>query len=529
MSTSWVIDMSNTTDAADNTTLTPAIYITFTFNSTYWQSFTDVLEIYSGGGNFNGTLSAIGRGNSQNITNFVPITNTADGTLLPANTVVIFGPVATVNFRSYAKFGQHFSTTYFADVCPQGYVAHPTLYCYLPYPYSKGIATAIFALAALSAAAALFSLTVVVIHRSSAIIKSSSFLFCSMILFFILMLSLSSVFYAIPPSFSNSSWLCDIRPWFSATCIVGVLAPLLAKTQRISKIFNSTQLRTQIITNSNLLTAIGGMLLVEITLLAAFSGARLQQMALIDGTGTSLGFKVPVCDSNSGYTPWLLVQLLYIMLFLISGGYTAFKTRDVPSAFNESSDITIALFSMIILATFLLPLNFLVGDNPDALVMIRGIGQCIMAMTMNACLFGPKCYYILTGAVDNTKAGNKTQMGTTGGNNNTKWTDEAATVPTNKQAAKLQAKQSEAGLLAGGKGNNNNNFSAGNNSNIVNSSAISNSVPTHNNTDNSNIKQALTINKYMSRTTDNGNFIEPLTPAFHEDMSHKPLLPDTPH
>jgi hypothetical protein len=84
-------------------------------------------------------------------------------------------------------------------------------------------------------------LVAVLLYWNSALIRASSRVFMVLILVFIAIMLCGSVLYAYIPALSES-YICHLRPWFTCTSIMGVLAILTAKTNRIRNIFGSSEL-----------------------------------------------------------------------------------------------------------------------------------------------------------------------------------------------------------------------------------------------------------------------------------------------
>jgi hypothetical protein len=88
---------------------------------------------------------------------------------------------------------------------------------------------------------------------------------------------------------------------------------------------------------------------------------------------------------------------------MIGAAFLAFKTRNVPSAFDESQHIANAIFLLIFFAVIIVPLDILVQENPNASIIIQGIGQCFLGIMLLVVLFGPKLYYIASGKANDKK------------------------------------------------------------------------------------------------------------------------------
>jgi hypothetical protein len=102
---------------------------------------------------------------------------------------------------------------------------------------------------------------------------------------------------------------------------------------------------------------------------------------------------------------WIGVQLALLFAVMVGAAFMAFKTRNVPSAFDESQHIANAIFLLIFFAVIIVPLDILVQENPNAAIIIQGIGQSFLGIMLLVVLFGPKLYYIAIG-----KANDKTML-----------------------------------------------------------------------------------------------------------------------
>jgi len=247
---------------------------------------------------------------------------------------------------------------------------------------------------------------VIVKKRNSLIIRSSSFPFCFSMLVFMVALGTGSYFYAINPS--QGDYVCNLRPWLTAFPLVGILSALLVKVDRIRRIFSSKELVVQTITNAQLAQTMGLMLSAELALLIGFSASKMSSVVSKLGYGATSGQLVAICTSTdsvngaNAFSAWLIIQFIYIGAFLLVAVGIAWSVRKVPSAFNEAPSIASSLLSLVVLLIILIPLNYMVDDNPNALMIIRGLGQILVTSVLALFFFGPKLYLILEGK-DNDK------------------------------------------------------------------------------------------------------------------------------
>jgi hypothetical protein len=75
---------------------------------------------------------------------------------------------------------------------------------------------------------------------------------------------------------------------------------------------------------------------------------------------------------------WIGVELALLFTVMVVAALMAFKTRNVPSAFDESAHIANAIFLLIFFAVIIVPLDILIQDSPNAAIIIQGIGQSFL-------------------------------------------------------------------------------------------------------------------------------------------------------
>jgi hypothetical protein len=78
------------------------------------------------------------------------------------------------------------------------------------------------------------------------------------------------------------------------------------------------------------------------------------------------------------FVSWIGVELALLFTVMVVAALMAFKTRNVPSAFDESAHIANAIFLLIFFAVIIVPLDILVQDSPNAAIIIQGIGQSFL-------------------------------------------------------------------------------------------------------------------------------------------------------
>ncbi len=134
-------------------------------------------------------------------------------------------------------------------------------------------------------------------YRSSNLIRASSWVFLVLTLFFLSCLQAGAILYAIVPQSSESS-VCILRPWFSALSLMGILGVLVAKTNRVDQIFNSSKLQVKVVTDLDIFKSVGILLIVQIALLIGFSASKLSLAETAPISGYAANF-VKQCRSHN--------------------------------------------------------------------------------------------------------------------------------------------------------------------------------------------------------------------------------------
>jgi len=399
-------------------------------NRSLFNDFTDIIEIYEGDASLSGKRVLSVRGIDTD-----PVDNLPN---YAKNSIVVLNKNAVILFRSQKTQGQHFISNYTAIFdCPPGFQYDINSFkCQKLFVVNESIQIAIFAIISVFMTMLITITGVIIKKRNSLIIRSSSFPFCLSMLLFMIALGIGSYFYALYPE--KGDYICNIRPWLTACPLVGILSALLVKVDRIRRIFTSKELVVQTITNSQLAKTMSVMMAVEIALLIGFSASRMSTAIYKVGYGYTSDVLVAVCtssDSQNGadaFNTWLIIQFIYIAAFLMVAVCIAWSVRKVPSAFNEAPSIASSLLSLAVLLIILIPLNYMVDDNPNALMLIRGIGQILVTSVLALFFFGPKLYLIIDGK-DNDKT--LSSMGSSRSSSSTSSANSENTTDTEKEQA----------------------------------------------------------------------------------------------
>ena len=142
-------------------------------------------------------------------------------------------------------------------------------------------------------------------------------------------------------STSNTVLTCSISNWTQHIGFVLSFGSMILKSYRINIIFNSKPSQISVITNIGLLARLGVALLFVTIYLIIWTVFNLPTpTSIYSYSNYNLNVSISQVCPSSSYSQYLLIIEL---LLLIYGSYIAYKTRKVPSDYNESQYLGIAV------------------------------------------------------------------------------------------------------------------------------------------------------------------------------------------
>jgi hypothetical protein len=244
-----------------------------------------------------------------------------------------------LNFRSRKPQGQLFAANFsIVYACPDATYAvalqpsadgpAPDWRCVPIVPVfvvSGAIQAAVYAISGCVYVAILAIGALMTAHRNTALVRASSYPFCMCILAFLALVNTAGIFFALTPNEGSS--ICHLRAWLTGMALIGLLAAMLAKADRIRRIFAMKKLADRVAaSNFHLALVVTALCGLEAVLLIALSAYPLTAPQRVAGSGTASGYLVDQCESTAGsfgadFTAWMGVQFAYVGLFLVAGLY----------------------------------------------------------------------------------------------------------------------------------------------------------------------------------------------------------------
>lgn len=233
---------------------------------------------------------------------------------------------------------------------------------------------------------------VFIAYNKTSVIMASGRELCYVLLMGILASYMVPFFALARPSVFS----CTILRGGLGLCLCVCYSAIFTKTNRISRIFSNTHKGAQkpkwISPRSQLAICSG---LISIQLLGVIV------WIIVEPPDTQVIYmypqgKHPSALETCGVSTFsMIMSLVYNMILIILCTVYAFKTRKIPSNFNEAKYIGFTMYSTCIVWLAFIPIFF--GTNHDYQVQISSLVMCVTvsASVALALLFGPKMYLIM--------------------------------------------------------------------------------------------------------------------------------------
>lgn len=140
---------------------------------------------------------------------------------------------------------------------------------------------------------------------------------------------------------------------------------LIIKTLRIQLIFSQEKLAVKHLPDSLLFKLIGCPLVIELIIIIVFITLNASP-AVLEEYSKGVGQVVYGCQTDTTeYTVWVVVHITYLAVFVFVGAIMAFRVRNVPADFNESTHIVSCVYLFIIMGVVLIPVDLNSTGNPS--------------------------------------------------------------------------------------------------------------------------------------------------------------------
>lgn len=218
------------------------------------------------------------------------------------------------------------------------------------------------------------------------IVKASGREMAYLILVGILISFLHTFIVIIKPS----DIVCVVRFFTCSIAFSICYAAIFIKTNRISRIFNRRNIarRPILILPASQLVLVLGVVCIQLLFLLMLALLRTPKAQAFYPTLSSVYLECTVNDLDFG-----LSQVYNFALILVCTLY-AFKTRKIPSNFNEAKFIAFAMYCTCVIWLAFLAIYFMRPSSMER-SLILCISVSLVAYVLLGTLFGPKIYILL--------------------------------------------------------------------------------------------------------------------------------------
>lgn len=247
------------------------------------------------------------------------------------------------------------------------------------------------AFSAITALVCLIGTICVIMNRDRKVIKYATSSFCIIMMVGATIGSLSPIPYS-----EVSSTTCMIQPIMPMFAFTLFFVPIVLKTVRVYRLFNTTNFKKVTITDNQLLLQLLAFIAIDAILISIWMG-NLQTRpipARISVKGSISNF-VDICTAPSSDTYFTIV-VVFKAAILFSGTILAYLTRKVPSLFNESKYIVQCQYILALFIILGIPLIRLVKGQPDIIFAVTTIVMSFSSVTIATVFFAPKFWILYT-------------------------------------------------------------------------------------------------------------------------------------
>jgi hypothetical protein len=291
------------------------------------------------------------------------------------------------------------------------------------------------------------------VHWNHKVIIAASPVFCLTILLGS-MLVFISIFNWMPNLINDS--ICNLRAWLLPLGFFMMFGSLIAKTDRINRLYNSKGLNIIIIPNSQVALIILAICVIQsiISILMITVTKLKAQVHIVDDYRVSKNFWV--CTFPTSLKILFGIDVGYAGLLLIWGSYLAYRIRTVPiSIYDESKVIAFSIYNTAFFGAIVIVIQLAVGNsNRNVTFIITAVCCFLGAVITTSTLFLAKWVAIyrpnkfgkgssntrVTSSSGNSSSGNGNGNGNGTGNKSNDSSTPAASPPTSAEKKRYKKK-----------------------------------------------------------------------------------------
>lgn len=225
----------------------------------------------------------------------------------------------------------------------------------------------------------------VIYYRHHRVIFSASPLFCCVILIGGIVTLVAACIMVLTPLVSSVQ-LCSSSVWLLNLGFMLSFGSMVAKTFRLYRIFDNALFAPVAITNRQLLSMLAALIIVDSALIALWQGMAPERLR-VDR------YRVCVSELSWIFAPLLIALKACLVCY---GAWLTYQVRSIPSSYNESKFLGLAIFSVGFVAFVVLGLEWGLGSDiaPPTLNLIQSVGVALGSFLAMLFIFAPHAHNI---------------------------------------------------------------------------------------------------------------------------------------
>jgi len=264
----------------------------------------------------------------------------------------------------------------------------PRIQLWLKWGSAAGITLSI--LSGLGILACVVILIILYFQRNSKVITSATWQFLILMMAGAI-LGYGSIFTWIG---YPKRYLCALRIWLPPMAFIIILAPLLAKTWRLHRIFTLRHWKVAPIPLWKLTVITCVLILGQIIICILWISLGTIDPALKDDK-KDRRYTYATCGTSKSNHILTYVTFGYLGVLVVVGAYLAFRVRKLPRDFNESRWIGFSIYNTLLFSVIILILGYSLKDFPVTVLILICI--CTIAVPTGVVCFmmAPKLWDLL--------------------------------------------------------------------------------------------------------------------------------------
>jgi ABC-type branched-subunit amino acid transport system substrate-binding protein len=204
-------------------------------------------------------------------------------------------------------------------------------------------------------------------------------------------------------------YLCALRIWLPPISFLLIIAPLMAKTWRLWKIFSLTDLKVVAVPLRTLILMVSALILVQVIICIFWiSFGTVQTQVVNDINNKTVAYLL--CKTNEANRISSYVTYGYIGMVILWGCYLTFKIRKLPKDFNESKWIGRTLYNIFLFAGLIIILGYALSRFYVVVSIL--ICVCTLAICYGSIflMMAPKVFTLIKHPEKRSSDANSTRM-----------------------------------------------------------------------------------------------------------------------